>query len=79
MKIASYSTVEDDDTQCDEITDATETFPITGASPPVFPHHVGSAQDAETTASNSIPATGESSRGTHCNQLRDRRPLIRYS
>ena len=36
-----------------------EHFPITGDSPPVFPYHVESAEDAKTTVSDSIPARGE--------------------
>ena len=71
--------MEDDDTQCAEITDATGTSPMTGDSPLVFLHHEESVEDAETTASDSIPATGESSRGTRCYPLRDRQPPIRYS
>ena len=71
--------MEDDNTQSAEITDATRTSPVTRDSPPVFPHHEESAENAETTASDSTPATGESSRGTHCYPLRDPQPPIRYS
>ena len=54
-----YRHVEDDNTQCAEITGATKTSPITGDSPPVFPHQEESAEDAEMITSDSIPATGE--------------------
>ena len=71
--------MEDDDTQCAEITGATGTSPITGGSPHVFPNYEESVEDAETTVSNSIPAVGESLRGTHHYLLWDRRPSTRYS
>ena len=74
-----YHHREDDDTQHAEMTDATGTSPITGNSPPDFPHHEESAEEAEKTASDSIPAAGESSRGICRYPLIDRRPLIRYS
>ena len=69
--------MEDENTQSAEITNATGTSPITGDSPPDCPHHEESAEDAETTASDSIPPAGESSRGKHRNPLRDRRPPIK--
>ena len=71
--------MEDDDTQSAEITHATVTSPITGDSPPVFPHHEESAEDAETAASDFTPATNEGLKRTHCYPLPDRRPLKRYS
>ena len=57
-----YHHVEYDDTQSAEITDAAGTSPITGDSPFFLPHHEESAEDAETTASDSTPATDGSSR-----------------
>ena len=74
-----YRYVEDDNTQCVEITGATGTSPITGNSLSVFPHYEESAQDAEATASEFIPATGEGLRGTRRHPLRDSQPPIRYS
>ena len=59
-----YHHVEEDDTQSVEISDSTRTSPITRDSPHVFPRPEESAEDAETTASNSTPATDESLRGT---------------
>ena len=59
-----YRHVEDHNTQCADIIGATRTSPTTGDSSLVFPHHEESAEDAETTASDSNPATGESLRGT---------------
>ena len=53
-----YRHVEGDNTQCAEITGVTRTSP--GDSPHVFLHHEESAEEAETTASDSIPTTGES-------------------
>ena len=73
-----YRHVEDYDTQCAEITGAARAFPITGDSPPVFLHDEDSAEDTKTTASDSIPATSESLRGTRF-PLRDCLPSIRYS
>ena len=67
-----YRHVEDDDMQSAEITDNTRTSPITEDSPHDFWHHEESAEDAETTASDSTTATGESLRGTHCYPLQDR-------
>ena len=63
---------EDDNAQCVEITGATGTSPTAVDSPLVFLHHEESAEDTETTSSDSILATGESSRGTHRYRLRDR-------
>ena len=63
---------EDDDTQNAEISDATGTSSVTGDSPPVLPHHEESAKEAETTSSDCILATDESSRGTRCYAVRDR-------
>ena len=59
-----YHYVEDDDTQSAEISDSTKTSPITGDSPPVFPHHEEAAEDAKTTTSDSTTATDKSWRGT---------------
>ena len=66
-----YHHMEANDTQNVEITDTTRTSPITGDSPPVFLHHEESTEDAETTASDSTSATGESSSRTSCYPLRD--------
>ena len=66
-----YHHMKDDETQGAEINNSTVTSSITGDSPHVFLHHEESAEDAETTVSNSTPATGESPRGTRRDPLRD--------
>ena len=75
----SYYHLEDDDTLGMKIIDATRTSPITGDSPPVFPHCEESAENAETTASNFTLATDEILKGTCLYPLQDCRPSSRYS
>ena len=71
--------MEDDDTQSAEVSDSTGISSITGNSPPFSPHHEESAEDAETTASDSTLATDESLRQTHRYPVQDCRPADRYS
>ena len=66
-----YHHMEDDNIQSAKITKGYHTSPITGDSPSVFPHHEESAEDGETTVSDSTPATDESSRGACRYPLQD--------